>query len=961
MQLKLGQAKPDHANIVFELQNQLDKHLLLKGLKVKDGKDEKQQDILFSLDHEIVVNKAQVAEVRTLFLKNEEVYDKTYLEGVYIGCGSKADGVEKDFKDGDPVNWYTLGNNYSKYTDPGKDSPKSYPNARLGFILASPVLFLNEGTRTVDITLACELKDSFCKDIADKCVPRTGIDCPEYPDFYSANAIYEEIQGLLEQTFYYISEDLIDEAVKNGLGTSLAQKIRENILEKTETNICGEEVAGKRNSALIQDADWTSASFTTPEITLSETFFKPRRVFKISFSGADGWIEPSSIVSLTLDPLILDPAAATPVLFTLHISVQLEIDKGAVTFYNKEKLKEDFNTTQPVVKIELDDVIKLKHDLSKDVLQKDCCLERDVIKENNIEEMSFYHFFRNVIIKEGSTVNVTVCGLKNFIVQNEENVQDVNAPIYPFGTRPKVIDFDAVNPNTSTSAVPNLNGPNFYLGNKEIFLKKWETLCVKLNWKDKPSDFNDYYKAYLERQIGNETVYGLNESDFLVRLALLQNGVWEGEVRKAEDEGGHVIEEEVYRPLFSNDACDICLPNTYDFSFFVNPSQFDVESKFIKSGEEFKNLGADTKYGFLRVTLRNQDFLHKDYASVLARQMMAITKYPKKDELGVNGAVYISESELTEFVPIPNQPWDPVISAMELDYTAIAQITDVDLIHLYPYEGTYKTEDIELEPSLFPVFCDEGTLFIGLKDLVPGSNLNILFQLAEATADSESEIEELQWYYLENNVWKELRKGFEILLDADGREATEGLTSSGIIKFAIPATITNDNTILPKDLYWIKASVAKNSKCISETIKIYTQAVSTTFTNTEANDKLRLSQPLVANSLSKLEVADTSIKTVLQPYDSFNGKVAEIEGHYYLRVSELLRHKGRAIQKWDYERIVLEEFQQVFKAKCITHSFKTDAHKFFNDVPFAPGYVLLAVIPDLTRLKAGNSFKPKAR
>jgi hypothetical protein len=84
-----------------------------------------------------------------------------------------------------------------------------------------------------------------------------------------------------------------------------------------------------------------------------------------------------------------------------------------------------------------------------------------------------------------------------------------------------------------------------------------------------------------------------------------------------------------------------------------------------------------------------------------------------------------------------------------------------------------------------------------------------------------------------------------------------------------------------------------------------------------------------------------------------------MQGHFYVRVSELIRHKGWAIQKFDYERLVLDAFPQLFKAKCINHSFALNAHIYANDFPYAPGYVILAVIPDLNKLKAGNSFEPK--
>src|SRR6185503_4449685 len=146
------------------------------------------------------------------------------------------------------------------------------------------------------------------------------------------------------------------------------------------------------------------------------------------------------------------------------------------------------------------------------------------------------------------------------------------------------------------------------------------------------------------------------------------------------------------------------------------------------------------------------------------------------------------------------------------------------------------------------------------------------------------EREEVNWYYLDNNEWKSLRKGFEIIDDA-----TNELTASGIIKFALPENMTSDNTILPKDLHWIKASIVRNSASVSETIGIHPQAIQVVFTNDELNDKLRLDQPLLAGSISKLKDADANVKTVEQPYDSFGGREPEVEKHYYVRVSDILR------------------------------------------------------------------------
>jgi len=116
---------------------------------------------------------------------------------------------------------------------------------------------------------------------------------------------------------------------------------------------------------------------------------------------------------------------------------------------------------------------------------------------------------------------------------------------------------------------------------------------------------------------------------------------------------------------------------------------------------------------------------------------------------------------------------------------------------------------------------------------------------------------------------------------------------------------------------------------------------------------------LPAGSISKMKDADVAIKSVSQPYDSFAGRVPEAEGHFYIRVSELLKHKNRAIQKFDYERLVLEAFPQLFKVKCVNHSFALDAHRYVNDIPMAPGYIIMAVIPDMNKLKASQLFEPR--
>ena len=1106
------EALPDKANIVFEIQKLLKNYLIKKGLRVKDGKDDNKQDILFSLNDDIVVTQTTIADKRTLFLNNQIAHAQTYVEGVYMApVADMADGVDKAFPD-DPKNFPTLGARFSKYTDPESKLVKPYPNARLGFILASPVLSLQAGSiRVINVHLSCILLDSICGELGDSIVQGNKNCCndqaanplpPEpnpYPNFLRASRIYQFVKDNIKLKYIYLSEDIFRQAMQKGFTKDFVSSIRERfLLAESAIRPCYCEVQKFKPEESVLWTDW-DFFLSHPPITIDEgqrklldELFPPQKILNLRFSGEKDWIVPGA------DDYALEMDATLGInnTFSINITATLPPETGSIVNFNKDNLKEDFGTVQPLVKIQLNDRIKLEWEITPDTQsnpddQPDCCGQVDTCclsyeASQDPQIISYYHFFRNVLINQPDktfpVIQVDVCGLKNFIVQNDETVMDVNGPVYPFGTRPDIINFDINN----IPGVPPLTGPGFYIGSEEIFFKKWDSVRIHIKWKDKPADFNKYYEAYVAN--------GLNEADFHIQISALDKGKW--------------IDEPNVRPLFADSsfwipppatapATPVCVPaNPYDYAYHVYSKAVGIDRKFIVDQHLHKKLETSTLNGFLKISLQDQDFFHKDYAFVLARQMMAFGRYPDL----INGAIYITggipavfdisiffgnigpkvieiatnvlnsaingvlndliqiitdkidsavnkpllngiiarcitllsdvaalasititvlfggldistltaakqnqvktlvknfisdlfnllntnlngiEDDLktkiknkfnailggvningifTPFfgdkqVVIPNEPWTPVISQMELDYSAIATIDDIDLIHLYPYNGTYKEESINLQPTLFPEFCDEGSLFLGLKDLVPGDNLNILFQLAEATSDSESDKEPIFWQYLDTNVWKPLRTGFEVLDDA-----TNNLTSSGIIKFALPANMTKENTVMPKDLHWIKASIPKNSGSVSETLGILTQAIQVSFTNESANDKWRLSKPLASGSISKLEVADASIKTVTQPYDSFGGLVPEIQQQFYVRVSETLRHKGRAIQAFDYERLTLQAFPQLFKAKCINHSFALNAHEYKNDFPYAGGYVLLAVIPDLNQLKAGNSFEPK--
>ena len=117
------------------------------------------------------------------------------------------------------------------------------------------------------------------------------------------------------------------------------------------------------------------------------------------------------------------------------------------------------------------------------------------------------------------------------------------------------------------------------------------------------------------------------------------------------------------------------------------------------------------------------------------------------------------------------------------------------------------------------------------------------------------------------------------------------------------------------------------------------------------NDLAHLQKGLPSGSIKKLIERSSKVKKIDQPFNSYDGKPIENDENYYRRVSERLRHKNRAVTLWDYEHITLEEFNDLYKVKCLNHT---------NDSSYtAAGSVTLVVIPDTVGKNVFNLYQPR--
>jgi hypothetical protein len=646
-------------------------------------------------------------------------------------------------------------------------------------------------------------------------------------------------------------------------------------------------------------------------------------LFQVRVSGAKDWIVATT------------KSVAKETDTTLVIKVEIAIDQPAIVPCHKDLKQPSLPTIQkPVLLLQVNTEVSSK-----------------------MIGLSSYHFLRALDITK-LTLTVNVDEVRNLVVQNDLAVLDVNKPFQPFGFQPK-------------------NGYNFYIGSQEVFQKPLTQLGINVTLeRDKPDNWSEIYAAYgvdASNKIG-ENLFNPGQ----MKVQALRQKVW-----KPSD-----------LPINSTDLLPITV-NLFSspvISLNNQAQQLVNELAVLKNHVDLESIESwtpQTQNGFLRLQLTGDSFLHDQYGTVLARQVLAaatselippslidddpsVTKTQRK---AVIGAYYetstgIKAAEKLYIEPsakplIAQEPYTPVITSLSLSYESTADYilpnkTDlnqqpyIQLFHLYPFDGL-KDITQPLPVSLLPTFLDEGTLYIGIKDLNPPISLPLLFQVAEETANTDLRKADVHWYYLANNTWQPFEQ-HQIVSDR-----TNGLITSGIVNLAIPATITTGNTLLSPNLYWIKIAVTERSQAICNIIGVHTQTAQVTFSD-RGNDPNHLVAPLPAEAIAKLVEPQPAIKQVVQPYNSFGGEAKETSANYYIRISEHLRHKGRAVTIFDYERLVLERYPEIYKVRCINHSRINDQIQVKgrdNLQELVPSSITLAVIPDLSQRDTTNDLEPK--
>lgn len=819
LQLSNNVAEADFVHLVFELQKNIDQHLLPKGTSFKAGKDANNKDLFYSLTDDLVIQTANIQELKSIYLNKDNTPVALYSSPI----ANSEDGQGGKLLSADN-SWFPFGN------------PMNIQQASIGFAIASNVLYLNEGNRTITLTFTC---DSL------------------------AGINYTDLSG----------------------------------------------------------------------------------VFSIQLTGKKSWYTASAYTASVINNT------------TFSLTIVLEGDAPAIIPYSLKIHGGNFAVTLPMVQVLLN---------SYTSYQK--------IKLPRINAV---------------TISVAVDAIKNLILQNDDGKINPAKPFKPFGDFPE-------------------NGASFIIGSKEIFQKQLTKLTVDFDWQEAPlskttvnisslakgdwtaiANATSLYASSivitdLQQRVRNPQIFndlnlrntltsditsivnkGLgfeaNNTQFINISAFAQNDQ-PFNVKNIINNGLSFNPNKVIK----NEIPNIIIANPTHIYVAAGPKEVDITGleRVVQSPEDFtpnEDYSITSIDGYIKLEMIGNDYSMATFLSNIPQPSVKVV-YDTTDPNKIVG--YTVD---TAAAPVPNHP---VLKSINVKYTAEDSVvfsnTDFTdrsnfFYHLEPFGYREMHPAITTDAlTLLPVFNvedgiptdDGGELWIGLINAKADETFSVLFQVSDGSANPLKNMTQVDWYYLSNNNWLSFNK-------QSVTDQTNNLTSSGLVIFSVPADATLVNSRADSGLIWIKAVVQHDTDAICNLIAVDVNAAKAQFVQDIANN-IVFTQVLPPNIISKPSIADAALKKTQQPYTSFGGRVQETDDQFYQRVSERLRHKNRAITTWDYERLILQYFPQVFKVKCIDHTGflpdeNTNQQKYSE---MLAGHVTIITIPDLTHLNNVNPLRP---
>lgn len=495
-----------------------------------------------------------------------------------------------------------------------------------------------------------------------------------------------------------------------------------------------------------------------------------------------------------------------------------------------------------------------------------------------INQDSFYnpYSFLNDMQLNKIDIHVKVENLKSINCYVNKEEVDIKSEFEIFGATPR-------------------QGSSLIIGTDQLFNKKVKNLSLGWDYTNLNvlnTSLKEYYKLY-DLDIDNTT--------FKVAMSALSNFKFSENV------------PELTFNLFNSDKTG-ALESTLTLNCdATNPLEIKPDYKL--KDTDFEDFSNDKETGYLKLELvaPNFGFGYNIYEKVFNK----VTQ----NALKVNPKKAISEN-----LDFPNEPFVPLISDLYLNYEADSSLifnqreyseNDFEqenafyLISPFGIENTFSKKTLS-RTTLVKSFNYEGELILGFDFFKPPCQINILFEILKSDNQNYEFSRQLDWYYSCVDGWKLFEKG-DILFDQ-----TMSLMKTGVLSFKMPKEVAPNNYTFNEDKIFIKACSKNKSNQFSLIRSIKTNAVSASqVLNNASNLEINTIEP---NSVEGLLEPIEGVINIEQTMRSVNGTNKESDLDFYVRSSELLRHKNRPITKWDFEKFIKSKFTWLSRVKCFSTS-----------------------------------------
>jgi hypothetical protein len=499
-------------------------------------------------------------------------------------------------------------------------------------------------------------------------------------------------------------------------------------------------------------------------------------------------------------------------------------------------------------------------------------------------------------VEVGGEVRGMVQGLRGLRLQQDGTPVDPAEPFTPFGSQPVL-------------------GSSLFLSHPELLDGDLEEISFRGAWQKLPVDLASDYSSYT-----GLAATAVTAKSFQIDLSLLEKNA-------------STLVEQTALPLFQ--------PAGADFD------RLKITCKFTPPGTPRPLASTPTDAALRQEDLRQQgrvwrwrltptDFGHGRYPALAAAKAqamaLAISERAGLQALAMAEALRgtagtlkqryddaIAAANATPIGPenfaLP-EPYTPLLAGLEVGYIRSRELGASGVgedqllrVHLFGDEEPLQltpplapgSKATWQAPLLLPSHPHPGELWIELEGLRPGQPLALAFQLAEGSARGQRPAEAIRWQLQQGWRWQPLP------VQADG---TDGLLHSGILRFALPEAAADNPP--PLERIWIRASLLAPVEAYATILAIQSQAV-----EAEALRPCGV-EPLPPHTITDLAELLPEIAAIQQPFSSRAGRAAETAAQLRLRAAEQLRHKGRALAGWDYERLLWEAFaSQLHTVVCL--------------------------------------------